>query len=216
MVTANPLPDFLVERYRGWHATYYSEHEAEFHRLADEGKTPPAMLISCCDSRVQITSIFGADQGDFFVHRNIANLVPPYNPEGVHHGTPAAVEYAVRFLRVPHIVVIGHSHCGGAQGCADMCSGSAPEFEDKESLIGRWIDLLRPGYERVKHIDDPGERATALEHQTVVVSLQNLVTYPFVQAAIDAGQLQLHGVWTDISDGRLLQYDAETGKFGTI
>ena len=216
MIPANPLPSFLVKRYQGWHATDYSENKAWFHRLADEGQRPRAMLISCCDSRVHVTSIFGADQGEFFIHRNIANLVPPYEPDGAHHGTSAAVEYAVRFLRVAHIVVIGHSNCGGAQGCTDMCSGAAPELEDTESFVGRWIELLRPGYERIKHIKDGAERATALEHQAVIVSLQNLVSFPFVKDAIDAGELQLHGVWNDIGNGTLLQYDPDSEAFTPI
>ncbi len=216
MLPANPLPAFLVKRYHGWHATDYNENKAWFRRLADEGQRPRAMLISCCDSRVQVTSIFGADQGEFFIHRNIANLVPPYEPDGAHHGTSAAVEYAVMYLRVAHIVVIGHSNCGGVKGCEDMCSGAAPEFDDKSSFVGRWMDLLRPGYDRVKHIEEDAERATALEHQAVIVSLQNLVSYPFVQEAIDEDRLQLHGAWNDISNGTLLQYNPETGGFGAV
>ncbi|MBV1902230.1 MAG: carbonic anhydrase, partial [Marinosulfonomonas sp.] len=123
------LPAYLVQRYHGWKATTYSENKAWYRRLADDGQHPRAMVISCCDSRVHVTSIFGADQGEFFIHRNIANLVPPYEPDGDHHGTSAAVEYAVTALKVAHIIVLGHSNCGGVQGCHDMCSGKAPELD---------------------------------------------------------------------------------------
>ena len=98
MLNARPLPHYLVQRYHGWRATSYAENRAWYRRLADEGQRPRAMVISCCDSRVHVTSIFGADTGEFFIHRNVANLVPPYAPDGLQHGTSAAVEYAVNTL----------------------------------------------------------------------------------------------------------------------
>ena len=174
------------------------------------------MIISCCDSRVHVTSIFGADQGEFFIHRNIANLVPPYKPDGNQHGTSAAVEYAVFGLKVAHIVVMGHSSCGGVQGCLDMCSGKAPELEETSSFVGRWMDILRPGYERVKDISDETERRDALEKQAVIVSLENLRTFPFVEDAVQKGQITLHGIWHDIGEGGLEQFDAATGRFAPI
>ncbi len=216
MQAAKPLPSYLVQRYRGWQATTYAENQAWYRRLAGEGQHPRAMIISCCDSRVHVTSIFGADQGEFFIHRNIANLVPPYEPDGDHHGTSAAVEYAVTALKVAHIVVVGHSSCGGVKGCFDMCSGAAPELLDKSSFVGRWMDLLRPGYERVKGIAEPAERLRALEHEAILVSLENLMTFPFVAAAVEDGLLTLHGLWNDISEGALEQYDAARGEFVAV
>jgi carbonic anhydrase len=97
------------------------------------------MVISCCDSRVHVTSIFGADEGEFFIHRNIANLVPPYNPDGEYHGTSAAVEYAVTSLGVAHIVVLGHSNCGGVKGCHDMCSATPRLERNPPSSAAGWI-----------------------------------------------------------------------------
>ena len=96
MHNVKPLPSYLLQRYNGWKATGYADNQAWYRRLANEGQRPRAMMISCCDSRVHVTSIFGADQGEFFIHRNIANLVPPYEPDGDHHGTSAAVEYGDR------------------------------------------------------------------------------------------------------------------------
>lgn len=206
-----PLPSYLITRYHGWKATTYAENEPWYRRLASEGQNPRAMVISCCDSRVHVTSIFGAEQGEFFIHRNIANLVPPYNPDGEYHGTSAAVEYAVGTLGVAHIIVLGHSNCGGVNGCHDMCAGSAPELEEKTSFIGRWMDILRPGYERVKHISDESERRRALEKEAVLISLQNLEGFPFIAEAIESGMLSLHGLWTDIGEGGLHHYTPETG-----
>ncbi len=205
-----PLPTYLAQRYHGWKATSYAENQAWYRRLADEGQRPRAMVISCCDSRVHVTSVFGAEQGEFFIHRNIANLVPSFEPDGQHHGTSAAVEYAVSALKVAHVIVLGHSQCGGVKGCLDMCEGRAPELEEQESFVGRWMDILRPGYENVKESSDL-ERD--LEREAVRVSLRNLMSFPFVQEAVSSGALSLHGLWLDISAGSLMHLEPDSGKF---
>ena len=212
MIQARPLPAYLVSRYHGWKATTYTENKAWYKRLAEGGQHPRAMVISCCDSRVHVTSIFGADEGEFFIHRNIANLVPPAEPDGGHHGTSAAVEFAVTALKVAHLIVLGHSNCGGVNGCHAMCSGAAPELEEKSSFVGRWMDILRPGYDRVRELPE-AERLEALEKQAVLISLENLATFPFVRAALEAEALTLHGLWTKLGEGGLEQYDAATGGF---
>ncbi len=213
MQFAKPLPSYLVQRYQGWKATSYAENRSWYRRLATEGQRPRAMVISCCDSRVHVTSIFGADQGEFFIHRNIANLVPPYEPDGDHHGTSATIEYAVTVLKVSHLMVLGHSQCGGVQGCIDMCKGHAPELEEKESFVGRWMDILRPKYDLVADIGDEAEQARAFERQSVLTSLSNLMTFPFVSEAVEDGALSLHGLWTDIGEGGLEYYDPKTKHF---
>ena len=146
--------------------------------------------------------MFALSQGEFFLHRNIANLVPPHKPDGAQHGTSAAVEYAVTALKVAHVIVLGHSSCGGVQGCLDMCSGNAPELEEKSSFVGRWMDILRPGYERIKDLPDD-DQCDALEKEAVVVSLENLMTFPFVSEAVASGRLSLHGLWHDIGEGAI-------------
>ena len=210
MDQARPLPNYLVQRFHGWRATVYHDNKAWYRRLAESGQHPRAMVISCCDSRVHVTSIFGADEGEFFIHRNVANLVPPYNPDGERHGTSAAVEYAVSSLGVAHIVVLGHSNCGGVKGCHDMCSGHAPELEEKTSFVGRWMDILRPGYLRVMDLP-AGDQIRALERQAVLVSLENLMTFPFVAEAVADERLTLHGLWNNTGEGALEQYDPAQG-----
>ncbi len=212
MLPARPLPQYLVQRYHGWRATTFTENHAWYRRLAEEGQRPRAMVISCCDSRVQVTSMFGAEQGEFFVHRNIANLVPPYEPDGNRHGTSAAVEFAVTALKVAHLVVIGHSQCGGVRGCFDMCEGRAPELEETTSFVGRWMDLLKPGYETLPEGEESA-RVTALEHEAVRTSLRNLMTFPFVARAVEEERLSLHGLHTDIKEGHLTMLDAEADRF---
>ncbi|HVG48492.1 MAG TPA: carbonic anhydrase [Rubellimicrobium sp.] len=211
-MAARPLPEYLIRRYQGWRATTYAENRSWYLHLADHGQHPRAMIISCCDSRVHVTAIFGADSGEFFIHRNIANLVPSFQPDGGVHGTSAAVEYAVKGLKVAHILVLGHSQCGGVKGCYDMCSGHAPELDESASFIGRWMDILRPGYEALPPGED-AERLRALEKLAVTVSLENLLSFPFVRHAVEDGRLTLHGLWHDIGEGTLEAWDPERKGF---
>ena len=210
-----PLPGYLIERYQGWKATTYTENRAWYRRLADEGQRPRAMVISCCDSRVHVTRFFGADQGEFFIHRNIANLVPPFNPDGDHHGTSAAVEYAVKNLKIAHLIVLGHSNCGGVTGCCAMCEGTDPELATPSSFVGSWLNILRPGYERVRDLP-PEARQKALEEEAVKVSLENLMTFPFIKEALDDDRMTLHGLRVDIGEGNLYQYEAAQNVFSPV
>lgn len=213
MDQAKALPQYLVSRYHGWKATSYTENRAWYRRLAEDGQRPRAMIIACCDSRVHVTSIFGADSGEFFTHRNIANLIPAYAPDGEPHGTSAAIEYAVNTLKVAHLIVLGHTSCGGVAGCHAMCSGHAPELEERSSFIGRWMDILRPGYDRISDLP-ADEQVAALEQAAVVISLENVMTFPFVKVAVEEERMTLHGLLHDISSGDLLQYQpVDGGRF---
>src|SRR6056297_1930978 len=140
------LPTYLVRRFSAWKTVSYERNRAWYRRLAEEGQHPRAMIITCCDSRIDVGTVFGAEPGEFFIHRNIASLVPPFEPDGDRHGTSAAIEYAVKALHVAHVLVLGHSRCGGVSGCHDMCMGEAPELEAETSFVGRWMDILRPAF----------------------------------------------------------------------
>ena len=209
-----PLPDYLVARYRDWKTGLFLEKQAKHARLASQGQSPKVMVISCCDSRVHVTSIFGAETGEFFIHRNVANLVPPFADDNAHHGTSAAIEFAVTALKVEHLIVVGHSQCGGVRHCHESChSGVTPQ---NKSFLDRWMDILRPGYERVKHIGDDAARITALEQTSVVVAIENLLEFPFVQEAVSEGRLSLHGLWHSIGDGVLMAYNAGSKQFESV
>lgn len=214
--TVAPIPKYLVRQYAGWRESSFAENKAWFARLARNGQHPRAMLISCCDSRIDAVGMFGAEPGDLFVVRNVANLVPPYSPDHQHHGTSAAVEYAINVLNVAHIVVIGHSDCGGVAACHQMCTGAAPELEEASSFIGRWMDILRDGCEEVIAQGLTGEAlATRLEHEAIFTSLRNLQTFPFVTKAVADGELSLHGAWVDIGSGQLYA-SGEDGVFAPV
>jgi len=213
---AKPLPKYMTQRYYGWRATDYVENKFWYHRLQEEGQRPRAMVIACCDSRVNIVQMFGAETGEIFIHRNIANLVPPFQPDGDHHGTSAAVEYAVTQLKVAHLLVLGHSNCGGVQGCIDMCEGRNPDLESKSSFVGRWLDILRPGFERMPDVADEKDKLRSLEQEGIVVSLENLMTFPFVREAVEEGRLSMHGIWNDIGSGTLYAFEPVSHSFAAV
>ena len=171
------------------------------------------MVIACCDSRSAPETIFHAAPGEIFVVRNVANLVPPYEPEGSHRSTPAALEFAVLGLRVRHIVVLGHGRCGGIRAALH------PEAEPLSpgDFIGKWMALLGPAAREVATGAGGGrteaERQTALERASIRHSVANLRSFPFVSILEDRGQLHLHGAWFDIADGELWTMDPATGDF---
>ena len=213
MIEAEPLPEMLAERFRAWRATTFAANRDGYAALAERGQKPSAMIVSCCDSRVLVSEMFGAEAGDYFIHRNIAALVPPYDPDGEAHGTSATIEFAIGALGVRHLVVLGHSGCGGVRGCHDLCTGAAPELARRESFVGSWLRVLVPGYEAVRHIPDLPARLAALEKEAVRVSLANLMTFPFVREAVAAGRLTLHGAWKNLREGQLEVLDSGAGAF---
>ena len=216
MRPTKPLPGSLIQRYHGWKATTFADNAAWYARLAREGQRPRAMIVACCDSRVDVLDMFGAERGEFFIHRNIANLVPPFEEGGGKHGTSAAIEYAVTALRVSQLIVMGHSECGGIAGCDAMCEGRAPEMDRPDSFVGRWMDVLRPAWEDVRALPEGRERLEAFEKRGVLESLDNLMTFPFVAEAVASGELALHGLWNDISRGALEGYESADDRFAPI
>lgn len=208
----SPLPSYLLQRYQAWRNGAYEEKRGLFEQLAT-GQQPPAMVISCCDSRVHSTELFGAESGEFFIHRNIANLIPPFSPDGDHSGTSAAIEYAVMALKVAHIVVIGHSSCGGIMHGYHACNHSDGHDLSGTVYIKHWLKLLQPAFDALDEGGSDVEKIAALEKRSVVVSLNNLMGFPFVREAIDADRLSLHGLWHDIGSGTLMAYHADRDGF---
>lgn len=216
-----PIPNDLLRGYRNWRQGGFSENRGRYERLAAEGQTPHTMLVACCDSRVDIPGVFGTQPGEFFVLRNIANLIPPH-PAGRgdggerHYGAAAAVDYAVNALRVARIAVVGHSGCGGVEACRRMCAGCAPELEAPDSAVGRWVDIFRDPCRKVMAEGRQGpDLSRRLEWEAVLTSLRNLRTFPFVRAAVAEGRLTLHGGWIDVATGTLHGAD-EDGRFAPV
>jgi len=208
------LPSYLIKRYKDWKATGYEENKSWYNKIAKEGQNPSFMIISCCDSRLHVTSIFGADSGEFFIHRNIANLVPPYNPDGDHHGTSAAVEYAVKILKVSNIIVMGHSKCGGINSGFHLCKTKSTI--ENRIFIDKWLNILRPAFQKVmnlnKNISDE-DGINILEKESIKTSIDNLINFPFIKESFQRDELALHGLWHDIGTGNIEFLDPNSLQF---
>ena len=189
----------------------YASQRDRYIELADQGQRPDTMVIACCDSRAAPETIFNAGPGELFVMRNVANLVPPYAPDGEFHATSAALEFAVQSLRVKNIVVIGHGRCGGINAALDIES----EPLSPGDFIGKWISMLSPLAEQVRESEllTAAERQTAMERISIRSSISNLLTFPCIRVLHERGKLALHGAWFDISSGELWVMDPETGDF---
>src|SRR5499426_1291808 len=143
------LPQRLIEGYAAFQSGRLPAEQSRYRDLAERGQSPEIMVIGCCDSRVSPEVIFDARPGELFVVRNVANLVPPYAPDGTYHGVSAALEYAVARLRVKHIVVLGHARCGGIRAFAET-----GDPQGGGEFIGKWMSLIAPAAERVDHFRD--------------------------------------------------------------
>jgi carbonic anhydrase len=210
----NSLDD-LIAGYRRFRRDQFSASQARFQRLARDGQAPGVMVIGCCDSRVDPAAIFDAGPGELFVVRNVANMVPLHEPDSGHHGTSAAIEFAVSGLKVGHVLVMGHAACGGIGALIDGIGGSG----DGGSMIARWMSIALPVREKVMadHPDAaPGELQERMEKAAIIRSLENLRAFPFVAEALAAGLLHLHGAWFGIEHGRLELLDPESGAFSPV
>ncbi|KQV20307.1 carbonate dehydratase [Rhizobium sp. Root1203] len=205
------FPNSLLDGYRNFMNGRYADARDRYRTLAENGQSPGTLVIACSDSRAAPELIFDAGPGELFVIRNVANMVPPYEPDGHFHSTSAALEFAVQVLKVSDIVVMGHGRCGGIRAALD------PNAEPLSpgDFIGRWMSLVRPAAEQIQSNDvmTPAERQTALERVSIRNSIDNLRTFPDIKALEDAGKIHLHGSWFDISTGELWVMDAETRDF---
>ncbi len=198
----------LLEGFRRFRTEHFERHPEGYRTLVEEGQHPMAVVVACSDSRVDPALLMGAAPGDLFVIRNVANLVPPYQPDEHYHGTSAALEFAIRDLQVPNVIVLGHAHCGGIRATLDTIEGHPPDRE----FIVPWIDLARPACETaVTHHSGHGQNCAAMaECHGIAQSLRRLRTFPWIEERIAAGSLALHGLWFDLDAGHLHSVDPET------
>ena len=201
----------LVEGVKTFKSTNYGQEFDTMRKLVEEGQSPATLIISCSDSRVDPALLTGAKPGELFTVRNVANLVPPYAPGASLHGTGAAIEYAVRDLKVDHIVVLGHAHCGGIKALIAGAAGNRMERD----FINDWMDIALDATEL--KVNDPtaesGRRTVTLEwlqnntflveRSAIMNSIRNLMSYPWLRARVETGTLQLHGWWFDLETGDL-------------
>lgn len=213
------MPEFraLLDGYRRFHDGPYNEQRQRYDALANKGQSPKVMVIACSDSRVDPTVIFDAEPGQMFVLRNVANLVPTYDPNGGQHGVSAAVEYAVTQLEVHHVIVLGHARCGG------IAASFSGQFDNAEQgaggFIAAWMAMIAPARDRIRAaaaMSPDIDAHSALELEAIRISIGNLRSFPFVAAAEAAGTLQLQGALFDIADGILRVLDKDSGRFAPV
>ena len=193
----------------------FQEQRATYQALVDQGQKPKVALIACSDSRVDPAVVLQADPGDLFIVRNMANLVPPYEREGHYHGTSAALEYAVQHLEVGHVVVLGHAYCGGIRSLFEERARNG----EGNYFVPPWMSLVRSAYLRVEGTmpDAPEDlKAQVCEQSAVLVSLENLMTFPCIRQRVGERRLRLHGWYIDIRACALHVYDPGRQHFEPV
>jgi carbonic anhydrase len=209
----SPFPPHLLEGYRTFTSQRLPTEQSRYRELSVRGQSPEVMVIGCCDSRVSPEVIFDAGPGELFVVRNVANLVPVYQPDGGAHGVSAALEYAVNVLKVKHIVVLGHAQCGGIRAFIDKI-----EPLSEGDFIGRWMQMfIKPG-EVVEQRDreSMADFTVRIEKAAVFRSLENLMTFPFVRSVAERGNLNLHGAYFGVAEGSLFVLDQTAKEFRSV
>ncbi len=205
----------ITNRFRKFRKESYPKFRSLFERLATEGQAPDALVISCCDSRVSPSQLLSAQPGDLFVLRNVANMVPPFAPDSAHHGTASAIEYAVRFLKIRHVVIMGHAGCGGIEALLD----DHEDIREGSDFLHQWVSLGAAAKAKVldtKENCSRAEQLRALEEANIEFGLQNLLSYPWLKERVDAGGLTLHGLRFDIAHAAMTEFSPETGAFKAV
>ena len=207
------FPRRLLEGYRTFTSQRLPAEQSRYRELSERGQSPEVMVIGCCDSRVSPEVIFDAGPGELFVVRNIANLVPVYQPDNGAHGVSAALEYAITVLRIKHIVVLGHAQCGGIRAFIDKIEPLSPG-----DFIGKWMTMfIKPG-ETVSQRDHEtmADFTIRIEKAAVFRSLENLMTFPFVRTLAERGEIKLHGAYFGVKEGSLFVLDQAAKEFRSV
>ncbi|HCR37747.1 MAG TPA: carbonic anhydrase [Opitutae bacterium] len=209
----NPSIAKLLEGYAQFKSAYIDSEHSKLKHLAEQGQSPKTMFICCCDSRVDPALLFGVEPGDIFVVRNVANLVPPYISDRTHHGTSAALEFAVCGLGVSEIVVLGHGQCGGIQALM-----TSEQNSDDDSFINAWMRIAAPAKEETLLMasdKSQQEQFTCCEKAALRISLGNLSSFPWIASRVKEGSLSLHAWYFDLNKRELQAYD-DTNAWVTL
>ncbi len=206
----SPAITTLIEGYKKFRSKYF-EQSTIYDDLVKHGQKPKVLAIACCDSRVHPAVVTHCKPGELFVIRNVANLVPPFDSEPKHHGTSAALEFGVKDLAVSDIILFGHSHCGGIRALMEMTHN-----EDRSDFIGSWMNIAAPAKQRIlEQYPDLSldKQAHHCEKESLLASLANLLTFPWISARVADGRLALHAWYFDLSTGTIETYQPDTESF---
>ena len=208
-----PLPNYFKDRYKHWKDKVFPNKKVSYQFLEKEGQNPKAMIISCCDSRIDPNKIFNAEEGEFFIHRNIANLVPSFESRNISYETLAAIKYAVKELNINDLIILGHSSCGGIKHAYQLFS---KEIDETESVLDKWINIIKPAYEILDNNLNKKDCIKSLEKLSIVNSISNIISFPEINDMILKNKLNIHGLWFEISSGNMMYYNQESKKFENI
>ena len=206
-------PSRLIEGFARFRERHFTKGDALFRDLVEQGQTPKILVVACCDARVDPALVLDCAPGDLFVIRNVANLVPPAEYQGHYHGTSAALEFGVRKLNVGHIIVLGHARCGGIHALLEG------DVRKEDAFISEWMGIAGAARESVTRgfpNATSAEQHRACEQQAILVSLDNLMTFPWIRERVEQGKLELHGWYFDIERGELLGYNAADRRFDVL
>ncbi|MDB5490670.1 MAG: carbonic anhydrase family protein [Micavibrio sp.] len=190
--------DDLIAGYKRFRERGWPERRKIFEELSEKGQSPTAMVIGCIDSRVDPAMIFDVAPGEIMIVRNVANLVPPYEPDTAYHGTSAALEFGVRVMGITDIIVLGHGMCGGVQALLKGAPANARDF------VAPWMSMASSARERSMHLPTEEERQSCCEQEVIKVSIANIMTFPWVAERVATGALNVHGAWFAIHSGILM------------
>ena len=203
--------DKLIEGYRRFRQRYFHDEPELFASLVSRGQSPAVAVVACCDSRVDPAIIMDSEPGDLFTIRNVANLVPPYEPDSMSHGTSAALEFAVRVLGVSHIIVLGHAQCGGINALLEGESTGANQGE----FVSSWMRIAvkaRDAALRNSSFATLDVRRRYCEQAAIQISIGNLMSFPWIKDRIEQNKLRLHGWYFDIGSGELIRLEGSGEK----
>lgn len=206
------FPSALADRFRRFKSGQFDPQHDHYRSLAVNGQNPEVMVVACSDSRVAPETIFNSRPGEIFVVRNVANLVPPFETSGHFHGVSAALEFGVLNVRVKHLLVMGHSGCGGVKAALNQKAA----LETEARFITKWMSMLDDAKLKVLAANQGPNRTPLqpqLEKAGIKASIANLRTFPFIKELEDKGELTLHGAHFDIPTGLLTVLDNDTGEF---
>ena len=201
------IPKFLIERYKLWRNNTFEDYKEIYQQASKTAQKPIAMIITCCDSRILENTIFGGGVGDYFIHRNIANLVPSKNDKEQNIQTLSAIEYALKVLKIPNIIILGHSNCGGV-------NYSYKTLIDKKNInnfeyINKWLSSLEKSYNKIPKNLSENEKITFFEKENIKQSISNLYEYEFINKLIKENKLNVIGLWYQINSGLIKFLDNE-------
>lgn len=207
------LPEFLINGYKDWKDNIYPKKKELLDILLKEGQKPKAMIITCCDSRINITKIFNGEIGDFFVYRNVANLIPSFNLKDSNDGVQPAIEYGIENLKIKDLIILGHSNCGGIKHAYQLLSG---QIKNNNKKIDRWVENIKPSFIKLDNNQNNEKNIKSLEQLSIINSISNLLTSVEINKLVTDRKLKIHGIWFDLKTGNLEYYDQSQNKFKNL